>query len=79
MKRLALTQDTVGSVARGHPWVYREGLLGSAAVGEPVELVDGKGKRVAWGLFEGGRRVAELRMADSKIRGAVGTGAPSST
>ena len=54
MKRLALTQDTVGSVARGHPWVYREGLLGSAVVGEPVELVDGKGKRVAWGLFEGG-------------------------
>lgn len=54
MKRLALTLDTVGSVARGHPWVYREGLIGSASVGEPVELVDGKGKRVAWGLYEGG-------------------------
>lgn len=54
MKRLGLTQDTVGTVARGHPWVYREGLLGSAAVGETVELVDGKGKRVAWGIFEGG-------------------------
>lgn len=54
MKRLGLTQDTVGTVARGHPWVYREGLIGSAAVGEPVELVDAKGKRVAWGIFEGG-------------------------
>ncbi len=54
MKRLGLTQDTVGSVARGHPWVYREGLIGSASVGEPVELLDGKGKRVAWGLYEGG-------------------------
>ena len=27
--------------------------------------------KLEWGLFEGGRRVAELRMADSKIRGAV--------
>lgn len=54
LKRLALTHDTVGTVARGHPWVYREGVIGSAGVGEPVELVDGKGKRVAWGLFEPG-------------------------
>lgn len=27
--------------------------------------------KLEWGLFEGGRRIAELRMADSKIRGAV--------
>lgn len=54
MKRLALTRDTVGTVARGHPWVYRDGLRGSAAVGEPVLLVDERGKTVAWGLFEGG-------------------------
>ncbi len=53
-KRLMLTLDTVGTVARGHPWVYREGVIGSAGTGEPVELTDGKGKRVAWGLFEGG-------------------------
>jgi len=54
VKRLSLTRDTVGTVARGHPWVYREGVRGSAAVGEPVELVDDRGKRVAWGLFDQG-------------------------
>jgi len=27
--------------------------------------------KLEWGLFEGGRRVAELRIADSKIRGAI--------
>lgn len=54
MKRLALTRDTVGTVARGHPWVYRDGVRGSAAPGEPVLLVDDRGKAVAWGLFEVG-------------------------
>ena len=54
MKRLALTKDTVGTVARGHPWVYRDGVRGSAAVGEPVLLVDDRNKVVAWGLFETG-------------------------
>ena len=54
MRRLALTRDTVGTVARGHPWVYRDGLRGSAAVGEPVGLVDERDRIVAWGLFEGG-------------------------
>lgn len=54
MKRLALTRDTVGTVARGHPWVYRDGVRGSAPVGEPVLLVDDKNKVVAWGLFDSG-------------------------
>jgi 23S rRNA (cytosine1962-C5)-methyltransferase len=54
MKRLPLTRDTVGTVARGHPWVYRDGVRGSAAVGEPVLLVDDRGKAVAWGLFDHG-------------------------
>ena len=27
--------------------------------------------KLEWGLFEGGRRVAELRLADSKVRSAV--------
>lgn len=54
MKRLPLTRDTVGTVARGHPWVYRDGVRGSADVGEPVLLVDERGKSVAWGLFERG-------------------------
>lgn len=34
--------------------MYRDGLRGSAAVGEAVLLVDDRGKSVAWGLFEGG-------------------------
>jgi 23S rRNA (cytosine1962-C5)-methyltransferase len=54
MRRLPLTRDTVGTVARGHPWVYREGVQGSAAVGEAVILVDHLGKTVAWGLFDRG-------------------------
>lgn len=54
MKSLPLTRDTVGTVARGHPWVYRDGVIGSARVGEAVRLVDGAGKLVAWGLFDEG-------------------------
>ncbi len=54
VKRLALTRDTVGSVGRGHPWVYRDGVRGSAAVGEPVLLLDERQKVVAWGLFDEG-------------------------
>ncbi len=54
MKRLALTRDTVGTVARGHPWVYRDGVKGSAQVGEPVLLLDDRQKVVAWGLFDEG-------------------------
>jgi 23S rRNA (cytosine1962-C5)-methyltransferase len=54
MKRLALTRDTVGTVARGHPWVYRDGVRGSAPVGEAVLLVDDRNKAVAWGLFDTG-------------------------
>jgi 23S rRNA (cytosine1962-C5)-methyltransferase len=54
VRRLSLTRDTVGTVARGHPWVYRDGVRGSAPVGEAVLLVDEKNKTVAWGLFDRG-------------------------
>ncbi len=54
MKALTLTLDTVGTVARGHPWVYRNGVVGSAKIGEAVRLVDNKGKGVAFGLFDEG-------------------------
>jgi len=54
MKRLALTRDTVGTVGRGHPWVYRDGVRGSAGVGEPVVLLDDRNKAMAWGLFDQG-------------------------
>lgn len=54
MRRLPLTADTVGTVARGHPWVYREGVRGSAKPGDEVLLVDGRDRPVAWGLFDEG-------------------------
>ena len=65
-KKLTLTRDTVGTVARGHPWVYRDGVRGSAGVGEEVELVDDRGKRVAWGLFEVGP--IAVRVLDREVR-----------
>ncbi|GDX81632.1 rRNA (guanine-N2)-methyltransferase [Deltaproteobacteria bacterium] len=54
MKRLTLTADTVGPVGRGHPWVYHDGVHGKAEVGEGVELLDTRGKRVAYGIFDEG-------------------------
>ena len=54
MKRLQLVADAVGPIARGHPWVYREGLRGSADVGELVELVDPRNRPVSFGIFDEG-------------------------
>jgi 23S rRNA (cytosine1962-C5)-methyltransferase len=54
MKRFPLTPDTVGPVARGHPWVYHDGVRGKAAPGDAVELLDGRGKLVAWGVWDEG-------------------------
>ncbi len=55
MDRLELTPDAVGPVARGHPWVWRDGVArGAAPPGTPVLLVDGRGRPVAWGLADRG-------------------------
>ncbi len=54
MRRLTLTADTVGPVARGHPWVYPDGVHGRAKLGELVDLVDPRGKRVAIGIGDEG-------------------------
>lgn len=51
---LTLTDDAVRPVAQGHPWVWREGVLGSAPAGTLVRLVDGRGVHVAWGLADDG-------------------------
>jgi len=54
---LGLTPDTVGSVSRGHPWVYVEGLLAPGdrpPPGTPVRLLDGRGQPVAFGLADDG-------------------------
>ncbi len=51
---LVLTQDAVAPIRRGHPWVYRDGVRGSAEVGSVVQLVDSTQAPVAWGLFDEG-------------------------
>ena len=54
MQRLTLTADTVGPIARGHPWVYADGVTSRAPAGTPVQLVDPRGKVVAFGLADEG-------------------------
>lgn len=52
-----LTPDTVGSVGRGHPWVYAEGLAAGQPrlpAGTPVRLLDPQGRHVAFGLADDG-------------------------
>lgn len=51
---LTLSDDALGPVARGHPWVWRDGLRGSARVGELVMLVDSRGRDVVFGLYDEG-------------------------
>ncbi|MDP6935644.1 MAG: class I SAM-dependent methyltransferase, partial [Myxococcota bacterium] len=52
--RLRLNPENVRAVARGHPWVYRDGVRGRARVGTPVTLVDQRGRTVAFGLADDG-------------------------
>jgi 23S rRNA (cytosine1962-C5)-methyltransferase len=53
--RLPVTPDTVRPVAQGHPWVYAEGLAGPRPpAGTPVQLLDDKGKPLAFGLADDG-------------------------
>ena len=55
MQRLVLTPDTVGTIARGHPWVYRDGITTDPPPpGTPVQLRDQKGRTVAFGLTDHG-------------------------
>ena len=54
---LRLTADTVGTVGRGHPWVYADGLSPGQErlpAGTPVRLLDGRGQPVAFGLADDG-------------------------
>lgn len=54
---LSLTADTVGTVGRGHPWVYADGLARGQALpppGTPVRLMDTRGQPVAFGLADQG-------------------------
>lgn len=52
--RLAVTDDVIGPVHRGHPWVYADAISERPAAGTPVQLVDGRGRTVAFGLADDG-------------------------
>ncbi len=57
MTRLTLTDDTVGPIRRGHPWVYTSGLAAPGELpeaGTAVQLMDGRGKPVGFGLADEG-------------------------
>jgi 23S rRNA (cytosine1962-C5)-methyltransferase len=54
METLTLPAETVGPIARGHPWVYADGLGSRPPTGTPVRLVDGRGRTVAFGLADDG-------------------------
>ena len=57
MIRLTITTDTIGPLRRGHPWVYTSGLCHPKELpepGTPVQLIDQKGKPVAFGLADDG-------------------------
>ena len=55
-------QSDVGRRVRaGHPWIYREALLARHmpdAPGKPVEVVDGEGEFVGYGLVDGETAIA---------------------
>lgn len=52
--RLELRQTAAASVRKGHPWVYREGIVRAPtlASGTTVRLVDETGKPLAVGLWD---------------------------
>lgn len=65
--RLSLLQDAVGPIARGHPWLYRDGLSPARVrpdrppvAGDPAELLDPRGRRVAFGLYDDGPIVVRV-------------------
>ena len=51
---MTLTADAVGPVARGHPWVYADGVRSRPPVGALVTLLDPRGRPVAFGLSDEG-------------------------
>lgn len=72
MLRVALARDAIGPVARGHPWVYADGLQAphGAPAGTPLQLCDQRGRPVAFGLADDGPIVVRVlgRHAESVNR-----------
>jgi 23S rRNA (cytosine1962-C5)-methyltransferase len=51
--RYRLSRAATRSLERGHPWIYREEPA-RAAAGTVVDLLDGRGRRLGWGLTDDG-------------------------
>ena len=74
MNTVQIPQDTLAPLKRGHPWVYTSGLRDSSELpppGTPVQLVDHKGKGIAFGLADDGPIATKLILR-SLPRGATG-------
>ncbi len=60
--RLVVEQSAAAQIRRGHPWIYREALIlprGRALeTGAAVELVDGGGAPLGWGLYDASSPIA---------------------
>jgi hypothetical protein len=85
LETLTLPASTVGPVARGHPWVYADGLGSRPSAGTPVRLVDGRGRTVAFGLADDGdiavtssrvtpKRSTNSSSGESEMRRSCGNG-----
>ena len=81
MMRLPLTADTIAPIARGHPWVYADGVKERAPAGTPVQLTDERGRVVAFGLADEGAIAVRVlgrhaedvgRLAAARIASAAG-------
>ena len=83
MIRIQVTQDTLSPLRRGHPWVYDSGLAhpdDRPPAGAEVQLIDAKGKPVAFGLADDGpiairvldRHPEKLKsLIDRRVQGAA--------
>ena len=54
LQRLRVTEDVLGPVSRGHPWIYADGVAERLPPGTPVQLVDKRDRTVAFGLADEG-------------------------
>jgi 23S rRNA (cytosine1962-C5)-methyltransferase len=57
---VTLAKDLSRSVRRGHPWLYRQALrtTGPVAEGALVEVLDGRGRRLATGFWDASGPIA---------------------
>lgn len=63
LARIRLTPETIGPVARGHPWVYADGVVSGSELppkGTLALLVDGRDKPVGFGIADEGDVVARV-------------------